>query len=326
MSFYTIGIDFGGTNLRVAAYDHNQRQLAARALPSRVASGPAAVLDAMAAAVREVQAAAAGLSFRGLAIGSPGPLELPNGRLLNPPNLPGWDGVQLKQELEQRLQMPVIVESDANAAALAECEMGAGREFGVASLCMLTLGTGVGGAIVLQHQIFHGMTGMAGELGHGPLIPDGASCGCGAAGCLEQYASATAIKRRARELAELAPELEGLTRRQHFGAAEVAQLAQQGSTAAQEIFAEAGEALARGLAQAINLLNLPLYVIGGGVAAAWPLFAPRMFDALQEFSYVYRLTRPGNRDTFEVNRTNVLPARLGSDAGLLGAALVPLHQ
>jgi len=324
MEKFSIGVDLGGSNLRVGAYSQGGQMLGSVVLPTQAASGHVAVIEKMCESIRSLHAKVASHGeFAGVGIGSPGPLSLPDGVLHNPPNLPGWDGVELLREVSQRLPWPVWVESDANVAALAECRIGAGSEYGVDSLCMITLGTGVGGGIVLEGNLWHGLNGAAGEVGHGPLILDGPPCNCGARGCLELYASATGVVRRAHELAlhdGVGKSKDDLT------AARVAQLASAGNAVARQIYDEAGYALGLGLANLINTFNLPLYTIGGGVSAAWDLFAPRMFATIEEFSYVYRMSQPAQPDTFEAGSTHICRARLGSDAGLSGAALLPFQS
>ena len=207
MSKFTIGVDFGGTNLRVGAFrlpenDGEWERLHSVSIPSRVGDGPGAVLGDMAEAIRAAIGGGGGREqLVGIGVGGPGPIELPQGRLLQPPNLVGFHGLELKTELERRLNLPVTIESDANAAALAEAHAGAGRAYAVNSLCMLTLGTGVGGGIVLCGKAWGGMLGMAGEAGHVSVWPDGIGCPCGNRGCLELFASATGIVRMAREAA-----------------------------------------------------------------------------------------------------------------------------
>jgi predicted NBD/HSP70 family sugar kinase len=154
-------------------------------------------------------------------LGTPGPLELPAGILHELPNLPGWDGFELRAELNSALNIAGIsctatIESDANVAALAECKLGAGSTHGVDSLCMLTLGTGVGNAIILNGAIWSGAHGMAGEAGHNSVWPDGLACNCGNSGCLEVYASATAVRRMAEDAADSANPTDRLTRRRSF--------------------------------------------------------------------------------------------------------------
>ncbi len=327
MAKFTVGVDFGGTNLRIAGFTSDWQRLASVAIPTRVREGPSTVLGDMASAIRHVIEQCGGAEeLDGIGVGSPGPIELPAGRLLEPPNLPGFHEMELKVELELLLDLPVIIESDANAAALAEAHAGLGREHGTNSLCMLTLGTGVGGGIILDGKIWHGLTGMAGEVGHVAVWPEGMVCNCGNRGCLELFASATGIARMAREAAAegRSPRVrELIDHHQPVTARSVAEFAQQGDAGSLSVYDTVGRALGLSLADLVNTLNLPLYVIGGGAAAAWPLFAPVMFRELERASYVYRLTQPGDRDRFEVGKTNVLAAQLGGDSGLLGAAMVP---
>lgn len=327
MEKFAIGVDLGGSNLRIGAYTESGKLLASTAFPTNASSGHGPVIDKMCEAIQRLKAEAGEQGeFAGVGIGSPGPLSLPDGVLHNPPNLPGWDGVELRREVSERLSWPVVVDSDANVAALAECRLGTGRQFGVDSLCMITLGTGVGGGIVLDGRLWHGVNGAAGEVGHGPLIPDGPACNCGAHGCLELYASATGMVRRAGELSLVESGFAASARQgeQPLTAERIAELAFEGDSIAWQIFDEAGYALGVAIANLINVLNLPLYTIGGGVSAAWDLFAPRIFATLRESSYVYRMSHPMNPAVFEAGKTHVCRARLGPDAGLLGAAMLPL--
>jgi glucokinase len=318
MESFCIGVDLGGTNLRIAAVTPGGERLDSVSLPTRLAAGPHAVLDDMTSAIGQIVERQGARDLLGIGVGSPGPLELPLGVLHHPPNLPGFDGLNLRAELERRLHHPVHVDSDGNLAAYGECVLGAGRACGLQSLCMYTLGTGVGSGVILDGRIWHGMQGAAGESGHGPILPDGVPCPCGARGCLEMYASATAIVRRAHELGIDPPTHAALT------ALAVAQLAIAGDPRALQIFDEVGRALGLSLAHLVNALDLPLYVIGGGAAAAWPLFAPRMFSTVRAMSYVYRMSMPADPGIFQSGRTHIAPAQLGSDAGILGAALLPL--
>ncbi len=326
---FSIGVDLGGTNLRVAAVTEQGGRLDSVTHPTRLSEGPQTVLDDMAAAIRQLIGKQDG-DLLGIGVGSPGPIELPLGVLHHPPNLPGFDGLNLRTELERRLGRPVQVGHDASLAAYGECMLGAGHVHGVDSLLMYTLGTGVGCGVILESRIWHGMQGAAGESGHGPIIPDGPRCPCGARGCLEMYASATSIVRRAHELG-IAPQDHPVSHMHAAGngaapitASAIAQLATAGDERALRIFDEVGVALGLSLAHLINALNLPLYIIGGGAAAAWPLFAPRMFATVREGSYVYRQSIPRDPSVFELGKTHIGPAQLGGDAGILGAALLPL--
>ena len=329
MSSFSVGVDLGGTNLRVAAYSRTSGLLETIHLPTRLVAGRHAVVEDMCRAIHKLLASySTQYPLAGIGIGTPGPLELPAGRLHNPPNLPGWDGFELRTEIEACLDMPVTVESDANVAALAECLLGSGQTLGIDSLCMLTLGTGIGNGIVLNGRIWHGAHGMAGEAGHTNIWPDGPACGCGSNGCLEMYASATAVRRIALESAHSgkAPAIAALAERNHdFTTRDLADLAENGSSDAQKVFDDVGRALGIGIGDLVNTLNLPLYVVGGGLANAWDLFSPILFKEVRHRSYVYRLTEPGSAIlNGNVNAgTRIIAAELGADSGLLGACILP---
>jgi glucokinase len=324
---YTVGVDLGGTNLRIAAYSRASGILDQIQLPTRLQAGRDAVVRDMCGAIQQLIDKHSRAALVGIGVGSPGPIELPEGRLRNLPNLPGWEGLELRTAIQDVLGIPVIVENDANLAALAECLLGTGKSLGVDSLCMLTLGTGVGNGIILNGKVFDGMNGMAGEAGHATVWPDGHVCGCGSNGCLEQYASATAVRRLAREAAARsdAPGIAALIERNpEFTARDLADLARGGDAGAQAVFDLVGRSLGLELAALVNTLNLPLYVVGGGVAQAWDLFSPKMFEELRHRSYVYRFTdgsvdAQGHRSA----KTYVEPAELGAESGILGACLLP---
>lgn len=324
---YSIGVDLGGTNLRIAAYSKSSGILDQISLPTRLEAGRDAVVADMCGAIRQLLGKYSASVLRGIGVGSPGPIELPEGRLRHLPNFPGWDGFGLRTAIETMLGLQVIVENDANLAALAECLLGRGKTLGIDSVCMLTLGTGVGNGIILNGKIFHGMSGMAGEAGHVTIWPDGHICGCESNGCLEQYASATAIRRLADEAIETghAPSLRSLRARNHaFTSQDVADCARAGHPDAKAVFDIVGQSLGIGLAGLVNTLNLPLYIVGGGVAQAWDLFAPKLFEELRYRSYVYRFN-DGQADEFghQSSKTHVEPAELGAESGILGACLLP---
>lgn len=315
---YSIGVDLGGTNLRVSSYAQDLGLMETLSLPTRLSEGRNRVVRDIKDSVIALRNSGYGdRRLAGIGMGTPGPLELPEGILRNPPNLHGWDGFNVRAAVEAAVHFPIQVECDANAAALAEAKLGAGRTHEVDSLCVLTLGTGVGSGLIFDGTIWHGSAGMGGEAGHIIVKDvDGAPCGCGGFGCLEQYASATALVRMARErMGTEAPST----------ADELSAFARKGDARAIAVFESLGHALAVGLTGLINTLNLPLYLLGGGVCEAWELFAPAMFRELYVRSYVYRLTAPQQLvpDGLERHKTYILPAELGPTAGLLGACLLP---
>jgi glucokinase len=254
--------------------------------------------------------------------------------------LPGWGNYPARAEIQRRLQTTVILENDGNVAALGEKWLGAARDF--SDMAMLTLGTGVGGGLVLGDAIWHGVNGMAGEFGHITVAPDGPLCGCGNRGCLELYASATAIVRMAREAAASNPGsalARVVTADPAFSAQSIYDLAMHGdgdnNEDARRVFERVGRALGIALSTLVNVLNLPVYVIGGGVASAWEAFAPSLFAELRQRSLVYAANdspdTPGNEQSTSSGvksganqKTLVTRALLGSDAGLYGAARLPM--
>lgn len=322
---FAIGVDLGGTNLRIAAVEENGHVLETIITGTAVAGGREMVINAMCDAILALEKKfAATHKLIGIGIGVPGIIEMSTGMLRESPNLPGWANYPVKAEIERRLGTTVILENDANAACLGETWLGAARGFD--SACMFTLGTGVGGGLVFQGRVWHGMTGMAGELGHISVYPEGQLCGCGNRGCLEQYASATAIKRMALEAigtGKAAALGKAMQENAELTSQMVYQLAIQGDKPAQEIFRRVGEALGLAIAGFINALNLPIYVVGGGVSAGWDAFAPAMLTEIRKRSFVYAATNP-DADSNSLGSTIVTRALLGGDAGILGAARLPM--
>ena len=337
MTTFAIGVDLGGTNLRIAAVDSTGKTLEKITTSTEVARGRDQVIDEMCAAIQQIIIQQRGIQqhgageLAGIGIGVPGIIEMQTGMLHESPNLPGWHNYPVRDEIERRLQTAVVLENDANAAALGEKWLGAAA--GVDDMCMFTLGTGVGGGLVLQGKIWHGMTGMAGELGHINVEPEGHPCNCGSRGCLEQYASATAVKRLAQEAiaSGTAPHMANALKQDvEFTSKKIFDLAMQGDAQARGIFERVGKALGTVIADMVNIFNFPMYVVGGGVASAWDAFAPSMLETIGRNSFVYRNTAPyvnaaaGDAGGASVHGTIITRALLGSDAGLIGAARLPM--
>src|SRR5581483_3634850 len=338
MPNYSIGVDLGGTNLRIAAVDEHAHLIEKVTLGTRVALGRDRVIDDMTEAIRLLADRYKGAGMlQGIGIGVPGIIDMQTGMLRESPNLPGWADYPVRDQIESRLGTRVILENDANAAALGEKWLGAGRD--VENMAMITMGTGVGGGLVIGGRIWHGMTGMAGEFGHITVEPEGVRCNCGNRGCLEQYASATAVVRMAREAIAggAAPVLANAAATDpELTAKIVYTLAIQGDEPAKKVFRQVGRALGMVIADLVNALNLEMYVIGGGVSSAWDAFAPAMFEELRQRSMVYAATAPtyhagdqGASAQVEPGgsrKTVVTLALLGSDAGLYGAARLPFDK
>ena len=313
---FAIGVDLGGTNLRVAAVSDSGELLDKVAFSVHSLVNRDGVIDELCRSVNEI-AAKQGSSgtLAGVGAGIPGIMYVETGILRKSPNLPGWENFAVRDAIQSRVGVKVLVDNDANVAALGEHWLGAGRGF--SSLCLLTLGTGVGGGIVLDGKIWRGFLGMAGEVGHITVTENGAQCGCGNTGCLETEASATALVRKAKDLLASGKSLalqKAIDGGSELSAELIYKVAKAGDAACGELFESFGKYLGLVLATLVNTLNLPLYVIGGGGAAAWPLFSPPMLRELNRRSYV-----------FAEGSTKVQQAVLGGDAGLYGAAKLALQ-
>src|SRR5260370_6478404 len=191
MADYGIGVDLGGTNLRAAAIDGEGSILEKISGTTDLAEGRVAVVADMVTAIRKLRDNQKSNRLAGIGIGVPGFIRMKEGFIAQSNNLPGFDDFPMRDEIERQLGAPVILENDANAAALGEKWMGAGRD--VDDLLLLTLGTGIGGGIISGGKVLRGHVGMAGEFGHMTVVPHGNPCGCGNYGCLEKHASATYI-------------------------------------------------------------------------------------------------------------------------------------
>ena len=305
MADYTIGIDLGGTNLRAAAIDHSGNMLEKISGKTNFAEGREAVISDIVSEISKLRAKYGAPGLAGIGVGVPGFIRMKEGLITNSNNLPYLENVPVRDIVSDRLGARVILENDANAAALGEKWIGAGRD--VDDLVLLTLGTGIGGGIIANGRIVRGFVGMAGELGHTTIVPTGNPCGCGNQGCLEKHASATAVT----AMAHLMHLGEDLTAKDVF---DLAQQPGEKGDKARSIFRVMGEALGITLATLVNTFNFPLYLLSGGVLAAWDLFEPPMLRTLEQRSYTYRAT---------VNETRVAKAALGNEAGLFGAAYLP---
>jgi len=297
MAEYSIGLDLGGTNLRAAAIDRDGHILDRRATATNPEAGREAMLSHMVKAIVELRQACGSGSLAGIGIGVPGFILLKEGIIRNSNNIACLNDFPIRAEIERRLGTRVILENDANAAALGEKWMGAGRD--VDDLVLLTLGTGVGGGIISGGKVLRGYLGMAGELGHVTVVQDGNPCGCGNQGCLEKHASATAITAMASML-RLGDNL---------SARDVYDLAAAGNEKAHQVFVAMGRALGVVLAMLVNIFNFPLYLLSGGLLPAWDLFAPPMLEEARRRSFPFRTTD-----------TRIEKATLGNEAGLYGAA------
>lgn len=299
---YYIGMDLGGSTFKALAVTP-QGTVLGRTQDHTPADGkPEEVVRQMVDAIRrlrhEVDAGPRQLAAVGFGI--PGILDLQAGIVHRSPNLPRWQQVELRSMLEQHLDVACTIDNDANAAVQGEAWLGAGR--GQEHCVMLTLGTGIGGGVIIAGEILHGARGYAGELGHTVVDPNGPKCGCGSQGCLEQFASGTAIARMAEPFYGT------------ISARDVAREARLGAVRAREIYAQVGYALGVACAGFANLLNPQGVILGGGVAGAFDLFSEALHRTMRERSFI------------EVyDNLRVVRAQCGTDAGGLGAAYQAMH-
>jgi glucokinase len=262
------GIDLGGTKILVLVADAAGKVLGEARTPTRAAEGPDAVIGRIDECVRAA-AADAGIdvaAIAGAGVSAPGPIDLSEGVITNPPNLPGWEDVPLARLLTERLGVPALLENDANCGAVGEHQYGAGRGF--RHMIYVTISTGIGGGIIIDDKLYYGASGAAGEIGHIGVSVDGPVCGAGHVGCLEAFASGTAIANRAREMIAAGglPRTARLAERNPPLSAETVYLAgQQGESEATAIIESAGRYLGIGLASLINAFNPQAIVIGGGL-------------------------------------------------------------
>ncbi|MDQ1631699.1 MAG: glucokinase [Frankiaceae bacterium] len=305
-----IGVDVGGTKILAGLVGEDGTLSATTRCPTP-STDPEAVADVIADLVNELRGKA-GDDVETVGIGAAGFVDRARSTLLFAPNL-AWRNEPLRDKVADRVGLPVVVENDANATAWGEFRFGAGRDR--PDLICLTVGTGIGGGIVLGGALYRGSFGIGGEFGHFRVVPDGRRCGCGNRGCWEQYCSGRALVREAREIAVVDPPY-SIRLRELGGGVDgidgdhVTTAAQEGDPAALECFTVVGTWLGQGLADLCAVLDPGTFVVGGGVSEAGDLLLEPARAAFEE-----RMTGHGHRPVAEV-----LVAELGANAGLIGAA------
>ncbi len=307
-----LAIDIGGTKLAAGVVDSDGRMLARGEVPTLAAEGLDPVLGRIVGLGRELlsRPEVAGVRVDRIGVGCAGPVDIKAGLVFRPPNLPGWTRVPLTDHIRRSLGLPTVLENDANAGALGEFRYGAGR--GAQSIFYMTVSTGIGGGIILDGKVWHGVKDAAGEIGHITVCPDGPLCGCGNRGCLEAMSSGPSIARRARDVVASGRQTR-LSAIVKPTSADVARLAEEGDPVAAEVWAVAVKYLGIGVAAVVTFLAPERVVIGGGVTKAGDsLFRPLREQAWQRVKLVPAESVP------------ILPAALGPDVGILGAAAVAM--
>ena len=319
MKRHVVGIDIGGTKLATVVADSTGHILNKVRKPTLAERGPEYALqllfDMVRATIELAGLEQGAISAIGVSCG--GPLDTKTGIVYSPPNLPGWDALPLKAQLESEFQIPVIIENDANASALAEYRFGGGR--GYNAVLYMTMSTGIGGGIILDGQVYHGANDSAGEVGHQILLPDGPSCGCGKRGCLEALCSGPAIARRAQaaiQKKQLVGENASTTVLLDFAngciedvkSEHVLEAARQDDVLALQLVEETAYYMGWGIANLVNILNPDIVLLGTIAIAAGDLLLDPIRKTVSEFA----MTRPAEA-------VKIAPAQLGDALGDLAA-------
>ena len=313
MTHFSVGVDLGGTSIKAALVKEGEGIVEFRKADTNAHEGPEHVIDTIADLIKELTTFSPVGAIAGIGIGAPGAVNWERDTVNNPPNLDGWDVVNLRRALHIRLgtDMPIIVENDANVAGLGSAHYGAGLPY--SSFILVTLGTGVGGVIIYQNKIFRGSTGGAGEIGHMTIDYEGPIDHAGVSGSIEAYIGQRYLSRHARfkirtrknslihqltkgHLKKITPKI-------------LHEAAVAGDKAAIEVLAWAGHKLGCVLGSAINLLDIRKIIVGGGVSAAGDFILKPAEEAMHQF------VMPGLKDGIEIIRET-----LGNEAGMLGAA------
>jgi glucokinase len=306
----TVGVDVGGTKVLAGVVDASGKVLATSRRDTPREGGSALTKTIAEVALELMQQH----SISAVGVSAAGFVSSDRKTMLATPNIADWNGVQLDLELTKLIGLPVVIENDANAAAWGEAKFGAGRK--QAHMMMLTIGTGVGGGIVVNNELYRGAFGVAAEFGHLRVVPEGHLCGCGARGCFEQYASGSALRRHAREAISASPDLarnllargdgtiDGLT-----GQA-ITDAAREGDAVALAAFQTTAQYLGAGIASLAVLLDPSCVVIGGGVIDAGEILLAPTRDAMKRY-----MPFAGKHPYPEI-----VAAELGNEAGLVGVA------
>jgi len=305
----TIGVDVGGTKIAAGVVDEAGAILARTRVPTP--ADPQWAVGAIADAVKELRQQFPDVDAVG--VGAPGYVDRARATVLMAPNI-DWENEPLKVRIEDLVKLPTVIENDANSAAWGEFRFGAGAEY--EDMVLITVGTGIGGGIILEGRMHRGAFGVAGEIGHLNMVPDGLPCGCGGRGCWEQYGSGRALRRYGRERTAADPVRGRRMLELNEGVAEtlrgvhITQAAEEGDPLALECYDELADWLGRGIADLAALFDPSVFVLGGGVSDAGALLLDPVAKAFEKY-IIGGPHRP---------RADVVLATMGSAAGIAGAA------
>jgi glucokinase len=313
---YAIGVDLGGTNIKVGIVSRDGRIINKASLPTLAEKGEVKVISQIMKGIKEILSHNK-LKVKGIGIGSPGIVSTKNGTVENPPNLPGWEKVNLGKIIGKEFKLPVVVENDASAAAIGEMIFGSGKK--IDSFIMVTLGTGVGGGIIIKRKLLKGEFRSAGEIGHISVDLNGPKCNCGSFGCVESYVGNNYLVKRVKiELNEHNDSkiLELVNGDLNLITPIIIQKAQlEGDEYAASVVKNLGLHLGVGLASTANILDIGTFIIGGGVAG----FGRPLFHSVDE-TIKARVLKPLKK------RIKVLPAKLKNEAGIKGASALVFYK
>lgn len=317
MSEMFVGIDLGGTNIKIGLFDSELKLISKTSVATKVDMGPEVVIDKMAQTAKKLLAEA-GLSMQdvvAVGIGTPGPAKYSEGIIIKSTNMPTFKNVPICRMLNERLGVPIVFDNDANVACWGEYAVGAGK--GVKDMVFFTLGTGIGGGIISSGELVHGCDENGAELGHMIIYPDGRECACGQRGCVEAYASADSTARRAREVIEAGAESslkQVLDEKGQITSKDVYEHLAAGDKLAKEITDGTAKALAITCINMLHTTEPKRIVFAGGMIAAGDVLLNRIKDFFNEHIW-----------TLKKEMVEICFATLGEDAGIIGAAALALH-
>lgn len=316
---YIVGVDLGGTKISTVLINKKGEILAKKGIPTEAQNGPNAVISRIKDTIHDVmnQVSVAVDDLEGIGIGSPGPLDAEKGIIKFTPNLPGWINIPLKDKVKEEFDVPIKVDNDANAAAVGEGVLGAGK--GVKNFVYITVSTGIGGGVFIDGKLFHGENSNGAEIGHTTIDFNGPVCGCGNRGCWEALASGTAFAKYTKELLRankkslitdlVNGDIDKVDAKVIFDAA------RQGDELANDIIDRESMLLGVGIANMINNFNPSLIIIGGGMSNDLDKMYPRIMKEVESRAL---------KASVEV--VKIVRAKLGKDAGVLGAASLILSE
>ncbi|HTK81210.1 MAG TPA: ROK family protein [Bacteroidota bacterium] len=312
---FAIGIDLGGTSIKTGVVDKKGKILDQISVDSKASKGPPSVIQQMIFTIQHMFGKYKETECMGIGIGSPGVISVNEGLVKNPPNFANWDEVSLSKAIRKATDLPIFVENDANVAAIAEANFGAGAEY--KHFLYVIWGTGVGGGIIVDKKIYRGPYGGAGEIGHVSIDYNGPVCNCGNHGCIEAYIGQRYLSQRTKEILKSQPKDMPPSKIIDFVDGNldkidpyiISMAAEQDDRIAREILEEAGKLLGYALVSVLNVIDVRVVVIGGGISAAPHYVYKAMESALRS-----RILKPNKA------AVRILRAQLGNSAGMIGAA------